>query len=260
MMERNPPPDTAAVLAALPESGPALWAALAGRARIVLSEQQSVSLAGYLDLLLAGNETMNLTRITDRSAAEVQHVADALTILPFLPGGPFELADVGSGGGVPGIPLAIVRPDARFLLIESTRKKAEFLRRTVATLGLSNVRVSEERAEDLAQLKAPNAREVREHFDVAVARAVATMVWLAEWCLPLVKKGGRMLAMKGPKVTDELPPAAKAIRLCGGGPPVLHAVALPFAQNHLIVEIAKTGRCDSRYPRPATLAKNRAIT
>lgn len=86
------------------------------------------------------------------------------------------------------------------------------------------------------------------------------MVWLAEWCLPLVKKGGRMLAMKGPKVIEELPAAAKAIRLCGGGEPVRHAVALPGAQNHLIVEIAKTGRTDSRYPRPATQAKGRPIT
>jgi len=276
-MEINPLLDTAVpALPAPPESGPALWAALAGRAGLSLSEAQSAALARYLDLLLAGNETMNLTRITDRAAAEVQHVADALTLLPFLPAGPFHLADVGSGGGVPGIPLAIARPDAQVLLIESTRKKAHFLRQTVAALGLANVRVTEERAEDIAQVKAgstrsaragstrspqaPDARRVREGFDVAVARAVAPMVWLAEWCLPLVKKGGRMLAMKGPKVAEELPAAAKAIRLCGGGPPVLHAVALPGTQNHLIVEIAKTGRTDSRYPRPATLAKGRPIT
>jgi 16S rRNA (guanine527-N7)-methyltransferase len=190
----------------------------------------------------------------------VQHVADALTLLPFLPAGPCELVDVGSGGGVPGIPLAIVRPDARVLLIESTRKKANFLRETTAALGLTNVRVTEERAEDLARVKARDAGRVREGFDVAAARAVATMVWLAEWCLPLVKKGGKMLAMKGPKVLEELPPAAKAVRMCGGGEPVLHAVSLPGTQNLLIVEIAKTGRCDSRYPRPATQAKGRPIT
>jgi len=257
-MEIDPQLDAAP--ADLPEAGPALWAALASRASVSLSEPQTASLARYLDLLLAGNESMNLTRITDRASAEVQHVADALTLLPFLPAGPFQLADVGSGGGVPGIPLAIVRPDAQVLLIESTRKKANFLRQTVGELGLANVRVTEERAEDLAQVKGPESRQVRERFDVAVARAVATLVWLAEWCLPLVKKGGRMLAMKGPKVNDELPAAAKAIRLCGGGQPVLHAVTLPGTQNHLIVEIAKTGRCDSRYPRPATQAKGRPIT
>ncbi len=193
---------------------------------------------------------------------------NALTLLPFLPAGPIHLANVGSGGGVPGIPLAIARLDAQVLLIESTRKKAAFLRQTVATLGLANVRVTEERAEDIAQIKAgstsspqaADAREFREGFDVAVARAVATMNWLAEWCLPLVKKGGRMLAMKGPKVAGEMPAAAKAIRLCGGGQPVLHPVALPGTQNHLVVEVPKTGRTDSRYPRPATQAKGRPIT
>jgi 16S rRNA (guanine527-N7)-methyltransferase len=178
-MEIDPQPATAPALPSLPEFGPELWAALADRASLSLSEAQLASLARYLDLLLAGNESMNLTRIIDRAAAEVQHVADALTLLPFLPAGPFRLADVGSGGGVPGIPLAIARPDAQVLLIESTRKKANFLRQTVAGLGLANVRVTEERAEDIAEVKGRDARQFREGFDIAVARAVATMVWLA---------------------------------------------------------------------------------
>src|SRR3954451_24731421 len=101
-----------------------LWAQIAARADIALSPAQHQLLARYLDLLLAANETMNLTRITDRAAAELHHVADSLTLLPFLPKGPHLLADVGTGGGVPGIPLAIARPDAQVLLIESTKKKA----------------------------------------------------------------------------------------------------------------------------------------
>ena len=88
---------------------------------------------------------------------------------------------------------------------------------------------------------------------------MATLVWLAEWCLPLVKKGGKVLAMKGPKVADELPAARKAIRLLGGGEPVLHPVQWRGAENHLIVEIRKIGRTDSRYPRPATRAKGKPI-
>src|SRR5439155_25936226 len=115
------------------------------------------------------------------------------------------------GGGVPGIPLAIARPQASVLLIESTKKKAGFLRETIEALGLKNVSVSEWRVEDVGR---SNSRET---FDVALARAVATMQWLAEWCLPLVKKGGKMLAMKGPKVAEELPVAKKVIRLAGGG-------------------------------------------
>src|SRR3954462_13041389 len=101
-----------------------LWAQIAARADIALSPAQHALLARYLDLLLAANERMNLTRITERAAAEIQHVGDALTLLPYLPAGAFALADLGSGGGVPGIPLAIARPDARITLIESTRKKA----------------------------------------------------------------------------------------------------------------------------------------
>src|SRR5438045_9491609 len=103
-----------------------LWNEIACRSGMALIEPQHHALAPYLGLLLDANQRMNLTRITDRAAAEVQHVGDALTLLPFLPGRAHRLADVGSGGGVPGIPLAIARPEARVLLIESTKKKAAF--------------------------------------------------------------------------------------------------------------------------------------
>src|SRR3954464_3310085 len=127
----------------------ALWNELASRAGLALSDEQHAGLARYLDLLLAANATMNLTRITDRAAAEVQHVGDSLTVLPFLPKEPHALADVGTGGGVPGIPLASVRPDVRVVLIEATKKKAAFLRQAVAELKLSNVAVREQRAEEV---------------------------------------------------------------------------------------------------------------
>src|SRR3954463_10215443 len=129
----------------------ALWNELAGRAGLSLTEIQHSLLARYLDLLLDANQRMNLTRITDRAAAEVQHVGDALTVLPLLPKDPHRLADVGSGGGVPGIPLAVVRPDAQVVLIESTKKKAAFLRQAAEAMELTNVRVSEERAEEVGQ-------------------------------------------------------------------------------------------------------------
>jgi 16S rRNA (guanine527-N7)-methyltransferase len=147
-----------------------LWSELASRASVSLSDAQLAQLSKYLDLLLAANETMNLTRITDRLAAEVQHVGDALTVLPFLPKAGHSLADVGTGGGVPGIPLAIARPDVRVALIEATKKKAAFLQTAVDALGLTNVRVVAERAEDAAAVSGR-----RESFDVVVARAVATM-------------------------------------------------------------------------------------
>ena len=234
---------------------PPLWSELAGRAGVTLSDEQLSRLSRYLDLLLAANETMNLTRITDRAAAEVRHVGDALTVLPYLPAGPCRLADVGSGGGVPGIPLAVARPDARVWLIESTKKKAAFLRDAAAALGLSNVTVSEERAEDVGQVDS----DLRETFDVAVARAVATTAWLAEWCLPLVKVGGKALAMKGQKAAEELPLAVGAIKLLGGGKQVVHPVELPGTEHQVIVEIPKRGRTPPRFPRPATSAKGKPL-
>src|SRR5688500_15919869 len=161
-------------------SHPPLWSALAARAGVTLTTAQHDLLARFLDLLLDANRTMNLTRIVDRASAEVQHVGDALTLLPFLPQVPLRLADVGSGGGVPGIPLAIARPDAQVLLIESTKKKAAFLRSAAAELKLENVSVSEWRAEDVGR---SNSRET---FDVAVARAVGALVWLVDSSLPLV--------------------------------------------------------------------------
>jgi 16S rRNA (guanine527-N7)-methyltransferase len=231
-----------------------LWTDLARRAGIELSDDQHGKLSRYLDLLLDANARMNLTRITDRAAAELQHVGDSLTVLPHLPAGAIRVVDVGSGGGVPGIPLAIARPDAMFLLIESTKKKAAFLKQVIEALELNNVSVSEWRAEDVGH---SNSRET---FDVALARAVATMSWLAEWCLPLVKKGGKMLAMKGPKVAEELPEAKRTITTAGGGEAVVHPVDLPGTEHRVIVEIAKIARSDKRLPRPATQAKGKPLT
>jgi 16S rRNA (guanine527-N7)-methyltransferase len=231
-----------------------LWNDIAGRAGLALSDSQVRQLGEYLDLLLITNQRMNLTRITDRAMAEVQHVGDALTLLRFLPREPHQLADVGSGGGVPGIPLAIARPDARVVLIESTKKKAVFLRQTATALGLSNVTVLSERVEDVGH------SQDREDFDAVVVRAVATLDWLAEWCLPLLKPGGKMLAMKGQRITQELPVAALAIRRLGGAPPVVHSVELPGSEHRVIVEIAKLRPSDAIFPRPPTVAKGRPLS
>lgn len=230
-----------------------LWNQLAARANVTLSDAQHAQLHRYLDLLLDANTRMNLTRITDRAAAEVQHVGDALTLMPHLPPGEFRLADVGSGGGVPGVPLAIVRPDARVMLVESKKKKAAFLKAAVAELGLANVSVSEWRAEEVGR---SNSRET---FDVAVARAVATLDWLAEWCLPLVKRGGKLLAMKGTRAAEEAPAAARAIKLLNGGDAVVHPVNLPGSDHRVIVEVPKLGRTSDKFPRPATQAKGKPL-
>lgn len=228
-----------------------LWNQLAGTE---LSPVQQERLGRYLDLLMAANQTMNLTRITDRAAAEVQHIGDALTLMPHIPADATKLADVGSGGGVPGIVLAITRPDVRVTLIEATQKKAEFLKQTATALGLNNVRVEALRAEEAGH------GGLRQSFDIVTVRAVGQLVWIVEWCLPLVRTGGKMLAMKGPRVLQELPEAKRAIGWLGGDEPEIIPAPLPGADGHLIVSIKKIERTDTRLPRPADRAKGRPLT
>jgi 16S rRNA (guanine527-N7)-methyltransferase len=230
-----------------------LWNELAARANLSLSAQQHARLHQYLELLFAANKWMNLTRIASPAAAEVLHVADALTLLPLLPAGPHRIADVGSGGGVPGIVLAIVRPDATVVLIESTQKKALFLRETVQQLGLENVSVEPIRAEEAGR------SPLRESFDIVVARAVATMPWLVEWLLPLVKKGGFALAMKGAKAADELALAQRTVTKLGGGMAELVPANLIGQENHVIVRIKKFHSTEGKFPRPASIAKGKAL-
>lgn len=232
-----------------------LWNQIAARANVSLTQQQHDLFHQYLDLLSSANQRMNLTRIVDREQAEIAHIGDALTVLPYLPATPnLRIADVGSGGGVPGIPLAIARPDAQVVLIESTRKKAGFLADCAQTLALTNVKVIDQRVEDVAHDPA-----YRESFDIAACRAVATLEWLCEWCLPLIKKGGKLLAMKGAKAAEELPIAEHAIALVGGSSPDVHPVDLPGTHSHVIVEIAKSRKTPKTYPRPASIAKGKPL-
>ena len=231
-----------------------LWNQIAGQAGIELTEQQLGAFSRYLDLLQAANERMNLTRISDRAMAEIQHVADALTLLPYLPKGSIAIADVGSGGGVPGIPLAIARPDARITLIEATKKKAAFLKEAIAALELTNVQVLDQRGEDVGN------GPCRETFHVATTRAVGEMGWLSEWCLPLLRMGGIMLAMKGPKWVQEMPIARPIIHRLGGNPEQVHEVQWPELAGHVIVQVKKNRPTPMRFPRAATEAKGKMMS
>src|SRR5438270_1050177 len=118
-------------------------------------------------------------------------IDDSLVLLEFLPPGPLRLVDVGSGGGLPGLPLKLARPELSLILVEANRRKAAFLVQAAARLALSGVEVLAARAEDVG--RDPRHREA---YDIATARALAAMPVLAELCLPLVKVGGRLLAMK----------------------------------------------------------------
>ncbi len=171
------------------------------RQEIKVDEPALATLAQYLALLLDANKQFNLTAIREPDAAWRRHIIDSLTVLPGIDAYPPDstLIDVGSGGGLPGIPLAIARPNLRVTLMEATGKKARFLETCIAQLALPHTRVIAERAEVVGQDSAH-----RQHCDLAVCRAIGPIGELLEYTLPLLRVGGRLLAMKGPKAEQEL--------------------------------------------------------
>lgn len=174
---------------------------------ITVDDAVLAKLGDYLARLLAMNARMNLTAIEAPEAAWDRHAFDALTIVPPLarvPAGA-KVADVGSGGGVPGIPLAIARPDLAFTLVEATQKKATFLEGVARALGLVNVTVRADRAEALVR------GSLRESFDAVTARAVARLDALVPITAPFVRLGGLLLLVKGQKAAEELAEARTAL-------------------------------------------------
>jgi len=205
----------------------------------------------YLLLLLETNERFNLTAVTDPQQAWMRHVLDALTLLPVLDACEARrVIDVGSGGGVPGIPLAIVRPQTQMVLLEATGKKAVFLESTVRDLGLGNVEVLKERAEVAGQ----DHHRWREHFDAVLARAVGPLPVLLELTVPLAREGGLVLAIKGAKAGEEIASAKAALH-------ALHASvidALPTPTGTIVV-IEKHRKTPRIYPRHAGEPKRRPL-
>ena len=195
-------------------------------------------LSRYLELLLEANEKFNLTAIRDLDSAWRRHIIDSLTILPGLEdfSAGAKVIDVGSGGGLPGIPVAIARPDVHVVLLEATGKKARFLEQCVKELSLPNATVINERAEATGQNK-----NHREQYDIAMCRAIGPMSEVLEVTLPLLKLGGALLAMKGPKAEEELKVSGDAMAVLGAGELEVYA-AYPesFGQNTVIVRIVNT--------------------
>jgi 16S rRNA (guanine527-N7)-methyltransferase len=172
-----------------------------------LQTAQLAQLGDFLARLIAMNEHMNLTGITDPEQAWTRHALDALSLCPVLAELPTNarVMDVGSGGGIPGIPLAIARPDLRLTLVEATQKKAVFLRAVSTALGLRNVEVCAQRAEQLLD------GELRGAFDAVTARALAKIDVLLPWTAPFVRPGGRVLLIKGEAAEQELRDARKSL-------------------------------------------------
>ena len=190
---------------------------------VTLSDADAARLVHLLDELERWNRTYNLTAVRDPADMVARHLLDSLAMLPFVGDG--ALADLGTGPGLPGIPLAIARPQLQVTLVESNGKKARFLREAVRTLQLRNARVAESRIESLDEPAA---------YDAITARALATLPLIVELGGPLLKPAGRLLAMKGARPDEEMAALPDGWRVDG-----VHRLVVPglVAERHLVVVV-----------------------
>lgn len=226
-----------------------------------LSAAQLGQLERYAEELVAWNRRVNLTRLTSPRDIAVRHVLDSLAVLQCLPPrmraveAPLSCIDVGTGAGLPGLALAVVRPRWRWALADAVGKKVAFVAHVAAALDLAGATAIHRRAEDLGRDPAH-----RERHDLAVARAVAGLPVLAEYLLPLVRVGGLAVAMKGAEVDAELAAAEKAIAVLGGRLVDVVAYRLPdLDEPRRLVVVAKVAATPAEYPRRAGLPGRRPI-
>ena len=208
----------------------------------------------YYQELVDWNKRVNLTAITDYEEVQIKHFLDSLTVTLALkqPLASFHLIDVGTGAGMPGIPLKILLPNIRLVLLAATAKKAAFLQHLKQKLGLDNVEIVVGRAEEVAHLG-----EYRERFDIVLSRAVAPLPTLVEFTLPFCTIGGSFIAQKKGAVDLEINRATKAISTLGGNLREVKRVDLAeFSDERRLIIIDKVSVTPPQYPRrPAYLAK-----
>lgn len=223
---------------------------MAGDLKIALTDNQCSLLARYAALLVEWNRRINLTAIKDDAGVLTRHLADSLTVLPsldrLLAGIPApRMIDVGTGAGLPGIPIKIARPEIIVDLMDSTGKKIQFCAAVIDELGLADIRAIHGRAEEMARQRA-----YREQYDLVIARAVAPLPTLAEYMLPFARVSGWCIAMKGAEAQAETERAHKAITTLGGGATTVEHVALPSAPDRrALVIIRKARPTPDRFPR-----------
>jgi 16S rRNA (guanine527-N7)-methyltransferase len=202
---------------------------------IALDSTGAEALLKLVDALELGNAQFNLTAIRDRSSMLLKHVLDSLSVQPYLHGS--RVADIGTGAGFPGLPLAIVNPKRRFTLVEATGKKARFAEQTAGHLGVDNVQVVHERAENYRPLKL---------FDTVIARALSPLADFAAYAGHLCAPDGRLLAMKGKRPDEEISALPKSFRVLA-----VHRLKVPGLddERHL-VEFSKAVAARPKSRRP----------
>lgn len=211
--------------------------------------------SAYYEQLVKGNRKTNLTGIVEPSQVLFKHFFDSLAVLRWNPSLTGPLLDVGSGAGLPGIPLKIARPELQVQLLESAQKRVDFLRAVASRLCLSGLSVLHGRAEDLARQAG-----YRDYFPLVVSRALARLPVLLELCLPFVRPGGRFVAYKGPEAAQELSEAGRALQELGAVPEEVFPYSLPegCGERSLLIFV-KTAETPAKYPRRAGIPEKRPL-
>ena len=224
-----------------------------------LSPEQLEQFETYYQEMVDWNRRVNLTAITDYEEVQIKHFLDSLTVTlvwqPAVNAG-WRLIDVGTGAGIPGIPLKIALPDIKLVLLEAVAKKAAFLRHITHKLGLDDVEVVVGRAEEVA-----HQAQYREKFKLALSRAVAPLPTLAELVLPFCAVGGGFIAPKKEDIGEEISQAARAIDILGGRLGEVKPVELEeFSDERYLVVIDKVAPSPPKYPRRPGIPAKRPLS
>ena len=222
-----------------------------------ISDEKKEKLYKFYEILVEKNKVMNLTSITEIKEFTYKHFIDSIAlekIVKDLGSNNYNIADLGTGAGFPGIPLAIVYPNLNLTLIDSLNKRIKFIKETCEALDIKNVNAIHSRAEDIDRNK-----DYREKFDICVSRAVANLASLSEYCLPLVKVGGSFISYKSKGYEVEIAEAQKAIKVLGGEIGNIEKFELGEYGERILLDIKKIKPTPNKYPRKAGLPTKEPI-
>lgn len=217
---------------------------------LVLNEKQKRQFEDYYRILVEWNNVMNLTAITEYEEVIEKHFIDSLSIVNVIDFCKiYNVIDIGTGAGFPGIPLKIAFPEIQITLLDSLNKRVNFLNEVIEHLNLTDIHAVHGRAEDYAKQK-----EYREQYDLCVSRAVANLSTLSEYCLPYVKIHGFFIPYKSGDIDDELQKSERAVNILGGSVNEVIRFQLPGTDiNRSFVKIRKIKSTAKKYPRKAGL-------